>query len=173
MTNTVPQHDTGVGGSTETRRAIVSRPVWAADAAVATSPRFRSLLGVPQNTVSDSFTQVASKGGRRSKTADIVSGVSADGKPAASHRIGTASTLDAAVMVLRGESTMQMPVEWYTRQEAARRLSLAPATLKRLAAEGKGPAYSRSGERKGKCLYAAADLAAWAEARKRITTPHR
>jgi len=59
-----------------------------------------------------------------------------------------------------------MPVEWYTREEAARRLSLAPATLKRLAAEGKGPAYSRSGERKGKCLYAAADLAAWAEARK-------
>jgi len=62
-----------------------------------------------------------------------------------------------------------MPVEWYTREEAARRLSLAPATLKRLAAEGKGPAYSRSGERKGKCLYAAADLAAWAESRK--TTP--
>ena len=59
-----------------------------------------------------------------------------------------------------------MPVEWYTREEAARRLSLAPATLKRLAAEGKGPAYSRSGERKGKCLYAAADLAAWAESRK-------
>ena len=62
-----------------------------------------------------------------------------------------------------------MPVEWYTREEAARRLSLAPATLKRLAAEGKGPRYSRSGERKGKCLYAAADLAAWAESHK--TTP--
>jgi hypothetical protein len=37
MTNTVPQHDTGVGDSTETRRAIVCRPVWAADAAGATS----------------------------------------------------------------------------------------------------------------------------------------
>ena len=62
-----------------------------------------------------------------------------------------------------------LPVEWYTRTEAARRLSLAPATLKRLAAEGKGPRYSRSGTRKGKCMYAAADLVAWAEARK--TTP--
>ena len=65
--------------------------------------------------------------------------------------------------------TMMLPVEWYSRVEAARRLSLAPATLKRLAAEGRGPRYSRTGDVRGRCLYSAADLAAWLESRK--TTP--
>jgi hypothetical protein len=57
-------------------------------------------------------------------------------------------------------------LELFTRVEAARRCRLAPGTLKRLAAEGRGPRYSRTGDVRGRCLYAASDLIAWLEDRK-------
>lgn len=57
-------------------------------------------------------------------------------------------------------------LEVMTREEAARQCRLSPATLKRLAAEGRGPRYSRTGPVRGRCLYSAADLAAWLEQHK-------
>jgi hypothetical protein len=62
---------------------------------------------------------------------------------------------------------VSMPeLDLYTRDEAARVCRLAPGTLKRLASEGRGPRYSRSGEKRGRCLYAAADLIQWLAERK-------
>lgn len=60
-------------------------------------------------------------------------------------------------------------LETYSRAEAARRLGLAAGTLKRWAAQGIGPRYSRTGTVKGRVIYTAADLAAWLADHK--TTP--
>lgn len=64
---------------------------------------------------------------------------------------------------------MMMELETYSRPEAARRLGVAAGTLKRWAAEGRGPRYARTGKVKGKAIYSAADLAAWLAEHK--TTP--
>jgi len=72
--------------------------------------------------------------------------------------------------MVRGQGrsmNVTMPqLELFTRVEAARRCRLAPGTLKRLAAEGRGPRYSRTGDKRGRCLYAASDLIEWLEERK-------
>jgi transposase len=52
-------------------------------------------------------------------------------------------------------------LDTYSRVEAARRLGVAAGTLKRWAAEGRGPRYARTGTVKGRAIYTAADLAAW------------
>lgn len=66
-------------------------------------------------------------------------------------------------------TTMLPELETYSRVEAAARLGVSPITLKKWAAEGKGPAYSRTGAVRGKTIYSAADLAAWLAENK--TTP--
>jgi hypothetical protein len=53
-----------------------------------------------------------------------------------------------------------------TRAEAARRLGIKPATLARWAQQSRGPAYSLTGERKGRAIYTAAGIAAWVEQRR-------
>lgn len=54
----------------------------------------------------------------------------------------------------------------YTRDEAARRLHVAPNTLRRWAHLGRGPRFVRTGDVRGRTLYAEDDLAAWLEQRK-------
>jgi hypothetical protein len=56
--------------------------------------------------------------------------------------------------------------EQLTREQAAEYLSVAPGTLGRWAAQGRGPRYARSGDRRGRCWYARRDLDAWLESRK-------
>lgn len=53
-----------------------------------------------------------------------------------------------------------------TRPEAAVVLRVRPATMARWAARGIGPTYSRSGDRRGRCLYRRADLAEWIASRR-------
>lgn len=57
-------------------------------------------------------------------------------------------------------------LEIFSRAEAARRLGLSAATLKRYATTGQGPTYMRTGDRKGRVMYSAADLAAWLRSRR-------
>ena len=57
-------------------------------------------------------------------------------------------------------------LETYSRAEAARRLGVAAGTLKRWASAGRGPRYSRTGDKRGRCLYAASDLIEWLAERK-------
>jgi excisionase family DNA binding protein len=54
----------------------------------------------------------------------------------------------------------------YTRAEAARRLGIKAGTLARWAQQGRGPAYSLTGERKGRAIYTAASIAAWVEQKR-------
>jgi hypothetical protein len=54
----------------------------------------------------------------------------------------------------------------FTRKQAARWLNLSALTLKQMAAEGRGPAFSRTGEIRGRTLYAEHDLLRWLEQRK-------
>jgi predicted DNA-binding transcriptional regulator AlpA len=56
--------------------------------------------------------------------------------------------------------------ELLSRREAAKTLNLACSTLARMAREGRGPSYCRSGDVRGRVWYRRADLAAWLESRK-------
>lgn len=57
----------------------------------------------------------------------------------------------------------------FSRKQAARWLNLSAQTLKQMASKGRGPAFSRTGDVRGRTLYAEQDLAVWLEQRK--TTP--
>jgi excisionase family DNA binding protein len=59
--------------------------------------------------------------------------------------------------------------EVLSRRQAAARLGVSHTTLARWAQQGRGPAYSLTGERegKGRALYSAASIAAWLESRRR------
>jgi excisionase family DNA binding protein len=64
--------------------------------------------------------------------------------------------------------TMTAPeADVLTRREAAARLGVTVATMNRWAQQGRGPAYSLTGDRKGRALYSAATIAAWLESRRR------
>jgi hypothetical protein len=66
---------------------------------------------------------------------------------------------------------MQTPeADVLTRRQAAERLGVKPATMARWAQQGRGPAYSLTGERKGRALYSAASIAEWLERRRRTTS---
>lgn len=54
----------------------------------------------------------------------------------------------------------------YTRAQAAAMLGITPTTLSRWAQQGRGPAYARSGETRGRVWYTPADVMAWIETRK-------
>ena len=67
--------------------------------------------------------------------------------------------------------TMTTPeAEVYTRAQTAERLSVSIRTLARWAQLGRGPAYSLTGNRKGRALYSAASIAAWLESRQRTAS---
>ena len=57
-----------------------------------------------------------------------------------------------------------------TRRQAAARLGVKPATMARWAQQGRGPAYSLTGNRKGRALYSAATIAEWLESRRRTAS---
>jgi transposase len=59
--------------------------------------------------------------------------------------------------------------EVLSRRQAAARLGVTSTTLARWAQQGRGPAYSLTGERegKGRALYSAASIAEWLESRRR------
>jgi hypothetical protein len=79
--------------------------------------------------------------------------------------------LDTPATVKSGAHAMHMitpELDTYTRAEAAQRLGLSTATLKRYAATGRGPAFARTGDKRGRVIYTAADLAAWLESRKQV-----
>ena len=54
-----------------------------------------------------------------------------------------------------------------TRKQAAVRLGVTTTTLARWAQQGRGPAYSLSGEEKGRAYYTAASIAEWLVSRRR------
>jgi len=54
----------------------------------------------------------------------------------------------------------------YSRREAAERLGLSVSTLARMAKEGRGPTYCRSGDVRGRVWYRPVDLSAWLESRR-------
>lgn len=63
--------------------------------------------------------------------------------------------------------TMTAPeAEVLTRSQAAERLGIRATTLARWAQQGRGPAYSLTGERKGRALYSAASIVEWLEQRQ-------
>jgi excisionase family DNA binding protein len=57
-----------------------------------------------------------------------------------------------------------------TRRQAAERLGVTVNTMARWAQQGRGPAYSLTGNRKGRALYSAATIAAWLESRRRTAS---
>lgn len=64
--------------------------------------------------------------------------------------------------------TMTAPeAEVLNRRQAAERLGVTTTTLARWAQQGRGPAYTLTGTRKGRALYSAASIAAWLESRQR------
>jgi transposase len=66
---------------------------------------------------------------------------------------------------------MQTPeADVLTRRQAAERLGVKPATMARWAQQGRGPAYSLTGNRKGRALYSAATIAEWLESRRRTAS---
>ncbi len=66
------------------------------------------------------------------------------------------------------QATMTTPeADVLTRREAAARLGVTVRTLDRWAMQGRGPAYSLTGDRKGRALYSAASIAEWLESRRR------
>jgi excisionase family DNA binding protein len=67
--------------------------------------------------------------------------------------------------------TMHPPeADVLTRAQAAARLGVTRTTMARWAQQGRGPAYSLTGERKGRALYSAASIAEWLERRRRTTS---
>jgi excisionase family DNA binding protein len=56
------------------------------------------------------------------------------------------------------------------RRQAAERLGVTVNTLARWAQQGRGPAYSLTGNRKGRALYSAATIADWLESRRRTAS---
>jgi excisionase family DNA binding protein len=56
------------------------------------------------------------------------------------------------------------------RRQAAERLGVTVNTLARWAQQGRGPAYSLTGNRKGRALYSAATIAEWLESRRRTAS---
>ena len=58
--------------------------------------------------------------------------------------------------------------EVLSRRQAAARLGVTSTTLARWAMQGRGPAYTLTGERdgKGRALYTAASIAEWLEQRR-------
>lgn len=58
-------------------------------------------------------------------------------------------------------------VEVLSRRQAAARLGVTATTLARWAQRGRGPAYSLSGDVKGRALYAATDIVEWLASRRR------
>lgn len=62
--------------------------------------------------------------------------------------------------------------EVLTRAQAAARLGVTRTTLARWAQQGRGPAYTLTGERegKGRALYTAATIAEWLESRRRTAS---
>jgi hypothetical protein len=66
---------------------------------------------------------------------------------------------------------MQTPeADVLSRRQAAARLGVKPATMARWAMQGRGPAYSLTGNRKGRALYSAATIAEWLESRRRTAS---
>ena len=64
--------------------------------------------------------------------------------------------------------TMQSPeAEVLSRRQAAARLGVTSTTLARWAQQGRGPAYSLSGEEKGRALYTSAAIVEWLAQRTR------
>jgi len=64
--------------------------------------------------------------------------------------------------------TMQSPeAEVLSRRQAAARLGVTSTTLARWAQQGRGPAYSLSGEHKGRALYTSASIVEWLAQRTR------
>lgn len=57
----------------------------------------------------------------------------------------------------------------YSRAQAAAILGVAETTMARWATQGRGPAYSRSGSRRGRVWYTPDDVARWIESRKATT----
>lgn len=57
-----------------------------------------------------------------------------------------------------------------TRREAAARLGVTVRTMDRWAMQGRGPAYSLTGDRKGRALYSAFTIAQWLESRRRTAS---
>ena len=53
----------------------------------------------------------------------------------------------------------------YSRREAATMLGITPTTLARWAAQGRGPAYSRSGDRRGRVWYRGPEIERWLQSR--------
>ena len=70
------------------------------------------------------------------------------------------------LQVLRAAMYVAFMTTLYTRDEAARRLHVAPNTLRRWAHLGRGPRFVRTGDVRGRTLYAEDDLAAWLQERK-------
>jgi hypothetical protein len=63
---------------------------------------------------------------------------------------------------------MQTPeADVLTRRQAAERLGVTVTTMNRWAMQGRGPAYSLTGNCKGRALYSAASIAEWLESRRR------
>lgn len=63
--------------------------------------------------------------------------------------------------------TMMTPeAEVLTRSQAAARLGVTATTLARWAQQGRGPAYSLTGDSKGRALYSAASIAEWLQQRR-------
>ena len=63
-------------------------------------------------------------------------------------------------------STPHAPATLYTRKQTAALLGITPRTLSVWARQGRGPAYARSGETRGRVWYVPSDVMAWIETRK-------
>lgn len=64
--------------------------------------------------------------------------------------------------------TMQSPeAEVLSRRQAAARLGVTSTTLARWAQQGRGPAYSLSGDQKGRSYYTSASIVEWLAQRTR------
>jgi len=64
--------------------------------------------------------------------------------------------------------TMTAPeAEVLSRRQAAARLGVTSTTLARWAQQGRGPAYSLSGEQRGRALYTSASIVEWLAQRTR------
>ena len=62
---------------------------------------------------------------------------------------------------------MQTPeADVLSRKQAAERLGVTTTTMARWAMQGRGPAYSLTGDRKGRAMYSAATIADWLESRR-------
>lgn len=67
--------------------------------------------------------------------------------------------------------TMQAPeAEVLSRRQAAARLGVTTTTLARWAQQGRGPAYSLSGEQKGRAFYTSEAIVEWLVQRRRTAS---